>query len=265
MGSIVSIEEARGTMPILQYCAPGQLQVDATYQRDIDDRGQTLVRAIAQRWEWSLCQPLVIARRADGGLFIIDGQHRWAAAKVRGDIPLLPCVVIDSTGADGEAGQFVKLNRQRNALTPFALFRAAVAAGEEAAVAVDRIVREAGLSITGQRNAALLKPGQVSNIGALRSYHRVHGDKGLRLAAKVLAESYYNQVLPAHPTLFVAIGGVLAAEGGGAAGLLTILIAERPQEEWLAAFAAHAAAHGGTRFGAAVPALLAAYREAAAD
>lgn len=157
------------------------------------------------------------------------------------------------------------MNRQRTPLTPFALFRAGVAAGEEAAVAIDRIVRAAGLSITGQRNAALLKPGQIGNVGALRSYHRVHGDRGLRLAVEVLAGAYPDQPLPGHATLFVAIGGVLAAEGGGAASLLTALIADRTQADWLAVFAAHAAAHGGTRFGAAVPAMLAAYREAVAD
>lgn len=231
MSCDISIETPRGTMPVLQYCAPEQLRVDPTYQREIDDRGRALVRTIARRWDWSLCQPLVIAKRDAGALFIIDGQHRWAAARARGDIPLLPCVVIELSGADGEAGAFVQLNRQRTPLTPFALFRAGVAAGEEAAVAIDRIVRAAGLSITGQRNAALLKPGQIGNVGALRSYHRVHGDRGLRLAVEVLAGAYPDQALLGHATLFVAIGGVLAAEGGGAASLLTELIADRTQAD----------------------------------
>ncbi len=126
-----------------------------------------------------------------------------------------------------------------------------------------RTGRGAGLSITGQRNVALLKPGQIGNIGALRSYHRVHGDRGLRRALDILARAYPGCELPAHAALFVAIGGVLATEGADAAPLLAALIVDRTQDEWRTAFADHARSHGGTPFGAALPALLAAYREAA--
>jgi hypothetical protein len=47
---------------------------------------QALIRQIARHWDWDLCLPLVVSRRADGSLYVIDGQHRLAAARIRGDI-----------------------------------------------------------------------------------------------------------------------------------------------------------------------------------
>ena len=51
----------RGTLPVLQYCTPAQLQVDHAYQRDLDGASLKLVDRIARAWDWSLCQPLVVA------------------------------------------------------------------------------------------------------------------------------------------------------------------------------------------------------------
>src|SRR5947207_2595614 len=85
-----------GRMPVLQFCAPGELAVDASYQRGLEDtRSRDLIKRIAAHWNWDLCQPLVVARRQGGALYVIDGQHRLEAARQRGDIAQLPCVVLD--------------------------------------------------------------------------------------------------------------------------------------------------------------------------
>jgi hypothetical protein len=83
-----------GSLPVLQYCSPDQLLIDESYQRSLEAaNSQTLIRRIAMHWDWGLCQPLFVARRADGSLYVVDGQHRLEAAKLRGDIWQLPCVV----------------------------------------------------------------------------------------------------------------------------------------------------------------------------
>ena len=83
----VRMEPARGQLPALQWCLIEQLQIDEGYQRGIEEGGsQSLIRRIAQGWDWRLCQVLVVARREEGGLFVVDGQHRLAAARMRGGI-----------------------------------------------------------------------------------------------------------------------------------------------------------------------------------
>ena len=45
----------------------------------------------------------VVARRSDGGLYVVDGQHRMAAAILRRDIGQLPCVISSYASAGDEA------------------------------------------------------------------------------------------------------------------------------------------------------------------
>jgi hypothetical protein len=83
-----------GQRPTLEFRRLCDLKIDPSYQRSIEiGTSQTLIRRIAMFWDWSLCQPLAVARRADGALMVVDGQHRLAAARLRGDIYDLPCVI----------------------------------------------------------------------------------------------------------------------------------------------------------------------------
>jgi hypothetical protein len=77
----LKINPPLGNMPAVQYLLLGQLNIDSSYQRSMETRdSQDLVRRIAQYWNWDLCQPLMVSRRLDGALYVIDGQHRLAAA-----------------------------------------------------------------------------------------------------------------------------------------------------------------------------------------
>ena len=63
----LQLDPPRGRMPTLQFVLIGELQVDHTYQRSADgEESRALIRRIAQRWNWDLCQPLVVARVRGG-------------------------------------------------------------------------------------------------------------------------------------------------------------------------------------------------------
>jgi ParB-like chromosome segregation protein Spo0J len=83
-----------------------------------------------------LCQPLAVSRRPDGALTIVDGQHRASAAKLRGDIPHLPCVITSYANTGDEAAAFVALNQMRRPLSALDLFKAAVAAEDKEALLI---------------------------------------------------------------------------------------------------------------------------------
>ncbi|MGE5563157.1 MAG: DUF6551 family protein [Bacillota bacterium] len=233
-----------GSLPVLQFCAPEQLLIDESYQRSLEaDSSQSLVRRIAAHWDWGLCQPLFVARRADGGLYVVDGQHRLAAALLRGDINQLPCVVRDFPSSDLEAAAFVALNQQRRPLTSLDLFKAAIAAGDMEATQIVQCLAEAGLALASTTNNQLMRPGQVGNVGGLQRCYRTHGQLVLTVSLKVLAKSYPQQRLRYAGSIFPGIVVVAAreldrrADIAGLVDSLAAFIGSAQQHEWYRRFA----------------------------
>jgi hypothetical protein len=240
--SKLKVNAPRGQLPVLQYCAPEQLKIDEAYQRSLEaTNSQTLIRRIAMHWDWGLCQPLFVARRADGGLYVVDGQHRLEAAKLRGDVWQLPCVVTSFANAADEAAAFVALNQQRRPLTQLDLFKAALAAGDFETSQIALCVEEAGLRIANTTNNVHQKPGALANIGGLRNCYRVHGLQVLSAALDVLAQSYKDKVLRYAGTLFPGIVAIVADEigrnpnftDGDSFALMTEMVGGAEQAEWV--------------------------------
>lgn len=213
-----------GRMPVLQFLPPAELLIDAAYQRSIEAKdSQTLIRKIAQHWNWDLCQPLVVSRRrgcaetgGDGeSYFVIDGQHRLAAAKLRGDIAQLPCVVGEYAGAADEAASFVHLNQQRRPLTKIDLFKAALASEDPEAMDIMDALEAAGLSLAAHQNYVSWKPGQVAIIGGIQRAWRREGARVTGEALRVLAGSFEGEVLRYAGTVWPGIVAVCAQEMRG--------------------------------------------------
>lgn len=233
-----------GTLPILQWAMLDQLQIDPEYQRSIENGpSQALIRRIAQHWDWSLCLPLVAAKRPGlSALFVIDGQHRMAAAALRGDIAQLPCVVQDIASKADEAAAFVHLNQQRRPLSKLDIFRAAVASGDSQSTAIVAALREAGLSIAPHGNPTAWKAGQVSNIGGIERAWRQHGATRTRAALTVMARGLDGQVLQYAGTIFPGVAALCASltakrdpliwMRGVEADLVAEMIGETSQPEW---------------------------------
>lgn len=230
-------------MPVLQYCSPEQLQIDQDYQRTLETGpSKTLIRRIAMFWDWGLCQPLIVARRADGGLYVVDGQHRLEAAKLRGDIWQLPCVVASYANAAEEAASFVALNQNRRPLGALDIFKAALLAGDEAAVTIRRALEETDLELARTSNNQCMAPGAVGNIGGLQRCLREHGETVLVAALDVLSQSYKGQVLRYGGSIFPGIAAIVAKElkrfGPGwreseMFGVMTEMVGGAAQAEWV--------------------------------
>lgn len=215
----LKVAPPQGSLPVLQYCTPDQLQIDPDYQRGIEaGPSQTLIRRIAMHWDWTLCQPLMVARRSHGALYVVDGQHRLAAAKLRGDIWQLPCVVTAFPDAAGEAAAFVALNQARRPLQRLDVFRAALAAGDEDAKTILAAIEEAGLKLSGSTNNRAIAVGAISNVGGLQACLRSHGQPVLQGSLEVLHASYGHEVLRFAGTLFGGIAAIVATEMASASG-----------------------------------------------
>lgn len=204
---------AVGNMPALNWCRLDQLHIDDAYQRSIDTPGsQSMIRAIARKWNWDLCQPLFVAKRDDGRMYVVDGQHRLAAARMRGDIDQLPCIVSMTSGSAQEAQLFSEFNRRRRAPSQLDLYFADLAAGEPIAADINCALIAAGLSMSKHTNAGSFKPGQVMNIAGLRNCLRVHGLDVLSVACDQMAKGWAGQRLQYAGTLFPGIAEIVRHE-----------------------------------------------------
>lgn len=230
----------QGRMPAMQYLPPSELEVDPSYQRSIEGNdSQKLIRAIAAAWRWDLCQTLVVSQRGDK-LFVIDGQHRLEAAKLRGDIGQLPCIVGEYDTMQQEAEAFTKLNTKRRALSSIEKFNAAVASGDETAVAIRDAIENAGLSLAKHSNWRFWEPGMISNVGGIQKAWMRHGAKVATMALDILAEAFAGEVLQYGGTLYGGIVPLCVTAKGNVqsadrkAKLLSIL-GRQTQAEWRSA------------------------------
>lgn len=229
-----------GNFPALQYLLPAQLKVDESYQRSIETKeSQGLIRKIAQHWNWDLCQPLVVARRDSGELFVIDGQHRLEAARLRGDIAQLPAVVVAYASAADEAASFVHLNQQRRALTPLQIFHAAVASGDTDANAMLAAIAAAGLRLGKSSQLETSPPMTIINVGGIQRAWRRQGAEAASAALKILSAAFAGQKLVYAGSIYPGIVAVVAHElresgpfSPATADKLQAMLAQRGQLHW---------------------------------
>lgn len=129
-----------------------RLFVDETYQRPLTN----FVKRITQEFEPALVGTLVVsAREGDddhaGRYALVDGQTRAAALRElseAGKVPAgIPCLVYYGMSRADEARLFARLQKERRGISSYHRFRADLVAGSEEAVAIHRIVTEAGYEI----------------------------------------------------------------------------------------------------------------------
>lgn len=195
-----------GTPPTLEWVDLTRLSVDPDYQRATDGaHSRRIIFGMVKRWDWALCQPLVVSRRADGSLFILDGQHRHAGALKRGDIPHLPCVILSGRSGEEEAEAFVALNTKRQRLSQSDIFNGMLAAGDPAAKAVAQMLAETGWRVCRSCSTDNFKPGDLVCAPMLTRATKTHGEAAVRNALTTLREAYAETAVTNPATLLRAL------------------------------------------------------------
>jgi hypothetical protein len=234
-----SMNPPLGSPPTLEWVPVGSIGVDPIYQRSTDnEQSQTLIRKIARFWDWHLCQPLALVKREDGSLWAVDGQHRLGAAKLRGDIPHLPCVIARYGNQADEAAAFVALNKQRRPLSPVDLFKAALAAGDPQADDIMRAIRGAQLTLAPHSNYTAWEPGQIFCVPGIQRAWRQHGEKVVRNALVALSCGFHGQVLRYAGLLLEGLYGFYASDDAKAGSfdpdMFVDVLNAGEQAEWVA-------------------------------
>lgn len=125
----------------------GEMFVDETYQRPIDI---ARARKTAHVWDHRLAGVVEVSDRgelAQPRYAIIDGQHRWAAAKSLVDPPVLVANVHEGLTLAEEAALFDKLNRMRKKVNIFEHYKARLAAGDWVIGRIQLVLDKHGLRV----------------------------------------------------------------------------------------------------------------------
>ena len=175
--------------PSEMWVAPTELLVDASYQRDLSDRSQKLIRKIIAEWDWRRFKPPIVAM-TDAGFECIDGQHTAIAAASHPAIEKILVVVVDATEQASRASAFIGHNRDRLAMTPTQLHNAAVVAGEAEAIVIQDVTQRAGIRILrAPPSGGAYKPRDTQAVAAVASLVRNRGERGARIVLDVLAKA----------------------------------------------------------------------------
>lgn len=181
-----------GPPPELRWIGLELLSVDPQYQRSVDSRAsRDNIARIVERFSWRKFQALTIVERDDGTFAIVDGQHRWEAAKLHPAVTAVPCLLIDARHLRDEAESFVAVNLNRVAMNPFHLHKARVVAGDPDALHLQEVCDRAGVVIpkTNLPSKDLPARGTLA-LSTIRDALRVYGDGPTIDALSTLAAAF---------------------------------------------------------------------------
>jgi hypothetical protein len=149
------------------------LHIDEHYQRDLS---RDLVEKIKREWKDAAAGAIVVSRRKNDDLYIVNGQHRTAAASELGKTEIL-AQVIDGLDRQMEAKLRLWGNTRRTD-TAQERFRAQVAAGDVESIAIQQIANQFNTRI----NPSPDTKNGINTVSAVEDLYRTDG-RGIMLTS----------------------------------------------------------------------------------
>ncbi len=171
------------------------LNVDPSYQRP----ETSLVNIIGEAFDPAAFGIVWVGRRADGKLFVVDGQQRTAGAKLAG-MTTVPVLIFESRGKQHEAEIYRKLNQHRRQVSRMDIFRSALVEKIGFAVNINAAVKAAGFRVaTGKsEQTAKIRWPKIKAIAVLeKAYRRLggkeNGKENLQAALEIIPVCWPEQ------------------------------------------------------------------------
>lgn len=182
-----------------EWISAADLFVDAQYQRPLREN---VVRTIVENFDPDAIGTLYVSRRSDGRNALLDGQQRReATSRALGPSQKLPCLVYHGLSEVEEARLFVEFNRDRTKPHPIEIFRAEVAAHQEPASTITRLLSSRGLSVAQESR----NPKVVRFPVTLKDVYRKAGEEHFLTALDVLLDAGYGVEEPIADQLFQGV------------------------------------------------------------
>jgi hypothetical protein len=124
------------------------INIDKLYQRDLNnDR----IQRISDNWDMKAAGAILVSRRENGSLWVVDGGHRMGAAMMAGETEILAQVLVGLTPKE-EAEYRLRANYRRPD-TPQERFRAQLVAEHAETVEINGIVERHGAKVNFSPNS----------------------------------------------------------------------------------------------------------------
>lgn len=164
----------------------GRIKVDTMYQRPLNERR---VERMSRDWSPVLAQTIDVSAR-NGTFFVIDGQHRLAAAR-SANVEQLAATVHYGLSPAEEADLFAQLNTLRVRPTTHAIFRAQLEAQDPVALEIADAARRADVGLElGMSGGRASSPRVTRAVGALLAVHRSGGQRLVFETLKTLRQAW---------------------------------------------------------------------------
>ena len=161
------------------------LRVDDAYQRGLKPHH----KRIAKKFDAFAAGELVINQRADGSLWLIDGQQRTGAMKILG-IKQWPARVLALATVEEEAAVFGRINGTEGTVAKVGerdKFKAMLAAKDPDVLGAIAAVAAGGMTLT---RTGHVKWPHVANTAAVVAFYRIHKAEALTRAITLLASAW---------------------------------------------------------------------------
>ena len=159
--------ELRST--VIRWIPVTELKIDQDAQRGLNN---AWVAAEAKEFDPEKLGLIVINKRKDGLMYIVDGQHRVAIILFLGwDDQSVPCEYFEGRTQQQEAGLFLSRNNRRS-VRPYDRFRVRVTAKEPIACRIYTIVASFGLAVSNYGDG-------VARVTAVSAMERVYRGEGI--------------------------------------------------------------------------------------
>lgn len=158
-----------------------QMNISPVAQRALN---QSWVDRLAAEFNPDVMGILHVSHR-DGWYYVVDGQHRRAAAiQWLGSDQQVQCHIYEDLTTADEANLFLRLNSVK-AQNPMSKYKVAIAAGRPIETDIDRIARSTGVVIGTSKPLE-----EVSCVTALINTYKKSGPGGLSFALRVINAAY---------------------------------------------------------------------------
>lgn len=178
-------EPVKRPAPYIAALRADQLFADPAYQRDLDE---LRVQRMVDDFDPTLLGVLEVSDRTDGTFALLDGQHRWAAAREAHpdrDQAALVCQVHRGLTVEDEARVFYEIDARRKALSGWDRWKARRGSGDRVVLDVERIVAAEGLKVD-----PASKDGCVSATVALERVFTIGGEPLLASTLTILKHGF---------------------------------------------------------------------------
>jgi len=145
------------------------------------------LRVLRRDWDSMACSPLIISKRADGSLFVVDGNHRRVIAFEKG-IASLPAMIFSGLEQAREADLYTKLGTVLGQ-TPWTRFQSKLVAGDQGANNIVRIVEANGFVL----DASGYQDARIQAVARIEWIYARGGPEGLDWTLSFLAIAFDGQ------------------------------------------------------------------------